>query len=493
LHGEGNFMSTKVLIAEDNPADFEIVEFTLRQAGLEIAAQRVDTEEDFRSALTQFSPDIVLSDYEMPGFNGVEALKILKELRPDIPFILVTGAIGEEAAIEVLTGGATDYVLKSRLSRLTPAVERALAEAREHRKRKEAEADRDLLLSELEARVRERTRELQEEIEQRKLAEAAAHQEKDRLAALVDSISDEIWFTDNQKIFKLANSSVLKEFGFTSMTNIDVRQFLKTLEIYNPDGSPRPVDDSPALRALRGEMVKDQEEIVRTPATQKMRYRQVSASPVKDMEGRIIGSVMVVRDVSDRKQAEEDLQIQRELLESLVNNMPAGAMLIRGFDLRILLANPAFQKIASGKIVNSRTILEVWPELEPRIVDLINQVLATGRPHNAVDEPFQVRRSKGSPPERRYFSWSLFRVRLPGDEWGILATLWETTDRKCIEDSLIRAKDDLESKVQQRTAELAEMNESLTAEIQERKRAEKKLRTVGKRPGRPAPHHPEKS
>lgn|GEM_PF-3055589 len=453
-------MKTKILITEDNPADFEIVEYTLRQAGLEFTARRADNEGDFRKELDGFCPDIVLSDYDMPGFTGTEALKILKELRPDVPFILVTGAIGEEAAIEILTGGATDYVLKGRLPKLAPAVERALKEALGHRKRREAEAQRDLLLAELEARVQQRTRELQTEIEQRRAAEAAAEQEKDRLAALVDSISDEVWFTDINKLFKMANPPVLKEFCFTSMANIDVRQFLKTLEIYNADGSPRPVDDSPALLALRGEVVKDREEYVRTPATREMRCRLASASPVRDADGRIIGSVMVVRDVSDRKQAEEDLQIQREMLESVVNNMPSGAMIIRGFDLRALLVNPAFQKIASGRVLMNKTILEIWPDLEPRIVESINQVLATGRPYKAVDELFQVSRSPGGPLQKRYFTWSLNRLRLPGDEWGILATLWETTDRKLMEDSLIRAKDELENKIGLRTTGTAEMKET---------------------------------
>jgi PAS domain-containing protein len=244
------------------------------------------------------------------------------------------------------------------------------------------------------------------------------------------------------------------------MANIDVRQFLKTLEIYNADGSPRPVDDSPALLALRGEVVKDREEYVRTPATREMRCRLASASPVRDADGRIIGSVMVVRDVSDRKQAEEDLQIQREMLESVVNNMPSGAMIIRGFDLRALLVNPAFQKIASGRVLMNKTILEIWPDLEPRIVESINQVLATGRPYKAVDELFHVSRSPGGPLQKRYFTWSLNRLRLPGDEWGILATLWETTDRKLMEDSLIRAKDELENKIGLRTTGTAEMKET---------------------------------
>jgi len=151
----------RILIIEDNPADAELAEYTLRSAGIKFISKVAETEGDYRRALSDFSPDIIISDYDMPTFNGSDALSIVKELRPDLPFILYTGAMGEERAIEILTGGATDYVMKNRLSRLVPAVERALKETEEHRKRKAAEAERDLLLQQLETRVRERTAQLQ--------------------------------------------------------------------------------------------------------------------------------------------------------------------------------------------------------------------------------------------------------------------------------------------------------------------------------------------
>jgi PAS domain S-box-containing protein len=129
----------RILILEDNPADAELVEYNLREAGIAFASKLVETGEEFREALVDFSPGLILSDYDLPGFSGRQALQIAKENCPDVPFILVTGAIGEESAIEILTSGATDYVLKNRLSRLAPAVMRALQEVRERKEREKAQ------------------------------------------------------------------------------------------------------------------------------------------------------------------------------------------------------------------------------------------------------------------------------------------------------------------------------------------------------------------
>ena len=99
---------------------------------------RVDTREDFLSALDG-DLDLILSDYTMPGFNGREALLLAREKRPDVPFLFVSGTIGEDAAVEALKNGATDYVLKHRLMRLIPAVDRALREVEAHSERERAE------------------------------------------------------------------------------------------------------------------------------------------------------------------------------------------------------------------------------------------------------------------------------------------------------------------------------------------------------------------
>jgi two-component system OmpR family sensor kinase len=129
----------RVLMLEDRVEDAELNKFELRKGCLNFVSRCVETEEDFRKELAEFKPDIILSDYELPDFDGISALIISKSVEPEVPFIFVTGRMGEETAIEMLTRGATDYVLKNRLSRLVPAVQRALDEVEEYGKRKEAE------------------------------------------------------------------------------------------------------------------------------------------------------------------------------------------------------------------------------------------------------------------------------------------------------------------------------------------------------------------
>jgi len=129
----------RILMLEDNPADAELEKYELERGGLEFVARRVETEDSFRKELVDFRPDLILSDYELPTFDGISALIIAQSTSPDVPFIFVTGKMGEETAIDMLHRGATDYVLKDRLSRLLPAVTRALDEVEEQIRRREAE------------------------------------------------------------------------------------------------------------------------------------------------------------------------------------------------------------------------------------------------------------------------------------------------------------------------------------------------------------------
>src|SRR5262249_11269792 len=114
------------------------------RAGLRVTHRIVDTEESFTDALREFAPDVILSDFSMPGFDGMAALAIARELAPDIPFVFVSGTIGEEYAIRALKNGATDYVLKSNLVRLPATVERALSDAKARRERRRTEAELDI-------------------------------------------------------------------------------------------------------------------------------------------------------------------------------------------------------------------------------------------------------------------------------------------------------------------------------------------------------------
>jgi two-component system cell cycle sensor histidine kinase/response regulator CckA len=131
----------RVLIVEDSVADAELVLRTLRQAGFEPAYRRVETAATMRAALTEQPWDVVLSDYYLPSFDARTALTVLQEAAPHVPFIVVSGSVGEDTAVAVMQAGATDYIMKDRLQRLAPAVRRAMegAAVRLDRRRLEAQ------------------------------------------------------------------------------------------------------------------------------------------------------------------------------------------------------------------------------------------------------------------------------------------------------------------------------------------------------------------
>jgi signal transduction histidine kinase len=133
----------RILHLEDNSDDAELARNALESGGVDCVTTRVQSRADFIAALHQQRPDLVLADFSLPGFDGLAALHLVRTLSADVPFILVSGTVGEERAIESLKSGATDYVLKGRLTRLVPAVRRAMAEVEQRAERHRAEAARE--------------------------------------------------------------------------------------------------------------------------------------------------------------------------------------------------------------------------------------------------------------------------------------------------------------------------------------------------------------
>src|SRR5712692_990288 len=141
----------KVLFVEDSEEDVELALRSLQRDGVETSWRRVQSEDRMREALGDLKPDAILSDFSMPGFDGLRALRVAREMTPDIPFIFVSGTIGEERAIEAIRAGATDYVLKNNLRRLGTAVKRALADAADRGHARKIEEERGRLVEILEA------------------------------------------------------------------------------------------------------------------------------------------------------------------------------------------------------------------------------------------------------------------------------------------------------------------------------------------------------
>ena len=173
----------KVLIAEDNPADAELVLRELRRAGFAPDWQRVETEADYLARLPA-GYDLVLSDFQMPQFNGLRALELLKQSGLEIPFILVSGTIGEDTAVEAMRQGASDYLLKDRLTRLGAAVTHALAQSQLLRERRQA----DEKLRSAHAQLGQANQALSVEINERKRSEEALRQSEEHYRYLFDNM-----------------------------------------------------------------------------------------------------------------------------------------------------------------------------------------------------------------------------------------------------------------------------------------------------------------
>ena len=141
----------QVLFIEDSQADVDLALRSLEQGGFAVSWERVDLEEDLKRVLGSSNPHAILSDFSMPRFSGVDALRQAKELAPGVPFIFLSGTIGEEQAIEAIRLGATDYVLKHNMRRLSTVVQRALSEAAEREHIRGAEEERARLVQILEA------------------------------------------------------------------------------------------------------------------------------------------------------------------------------------------------------------------------------------------------------------------------------------------------------------------------------------------------------
>ena len=229
--------SLRILLLEDSEYDAELILHELQQAQIQFTAEQVETRRDFEEKLRSFMPDMVLSDYSLPSFDGQSALEITRKEYPDLPFILVSGALGEEFAVDILKKGATDYVLKSRLFRLIPVVERALRESEERRERRVAEEalkkyTEDLEQSRNDLRQLASEMVLAEERERKRIA-VTLHDEVAQLLAAsrmrLDLLKSILRDDEHQKIVEEARDLLVQSIKETRalMTNISSHTLLE--------------------------------------------------------------------------------------------------------------------------------------------------------------------------------------------------------------------------------------------------------------------------
>jgi PAS domain S-box-containing protein len=266
-------------MVEDSEDDAALLERELRRGGYEPLSKRVDTAAAMSAELRGQEWDMVISDYVMPKFSGLEALTLLKESGLDLPFIIISGKIGEETAVEAMKAGAHDYIMKDKLTRLIPTVQRELREALVRR--------------------------------ERKLAEEALR----RQAQIIDQIHDSVVSTDLEGQVTSWNKGAERLFGYPAKEALgkhisfvypqDQHEFLEQ-EVIKPLQKKGDHEIEVRMRRKSGEDF----------------YAHLSLSLLRDGEGSVAGMIGYSMDITQRKRAEEmlkqttsQLEIEREALE----------------------------------------------------------------------------------------------------------------------------------------------------------------------------------
>lgn len=276
-----------VLIVEDSEDDARLLLLELRRNGYEPVFERVDSREAMEQALTRRQWDIVISDYIMPRFSGLHALSVLKDSGLDIPFIIVSGNIGEDIAVEAMRRGAHDYIIKGNLARLAPAVERELREAVNRHVSKQAE------------------------------------EERVRLAAAAEAAAEAIVITDTRGIIQYVNAAFVKMTGFAKEQTVGS-------DLHMLDSGNQDVD---FYRTLRDTLKRDGVWTGRLMNKKKdgtLYHEDCTYAVIKNPGGGIINYVSIKRDVTER--------LRLESIAEAVNTMDSIGYIFSG--VRHEIGNP---------------------------------------------------------------------------------------------------------------------------------------------------------
>jgi PAS domain S-box-containing protein len=273
-----------------------------------------------------------------------------------------------------------------------------------------------------------------------KLLLKSAEEERNKLSILIESMTDEVWFADTQKIFTLANPSAIKHFCLDPDQEVDVEKLAKGLVVLRPDGSVRPVEEAPPLRALSGEVVINQEEIVQIPASGEFRYRQVNAAPVRYADGKIIGAVSVVRDITDSKRADDELRRTSSFLNLIVENIPDMIFLKDAKELRFIRFNQAGEVLLgySRDELLGKNDYDFFPkEQADFFIEKDREVLRGTVLVEIPEEPVQTR-NKG---ERTLHTKKVPILNAKGEPEYLLGISEDITERKQVEEALVRSEE----------------------------------------------------
>jgi PAS domain S-box-containing protein len=275
----------RVLIVEDRATDAELVVRQLRRSGFDPEWRRVETAADYLSAL-ESAPEVILSDFHMPRFDAPTALRLLQERGLDIPFIIISGTIGEEAAVASMKAGATDYLLKDRLARLGPAVTRAM----------EDKVLRD----------------------ERRRAGQALLESEERFRQLAENITQVFWMTDVAK-----NQMLYISPAYETIWGRTCESLLKSprdwLTAIHPEDRTRVLEAATTKQVLGN--YDETYRILRPDGS--LRWIRDRAFPIRNSAGEIYRIVGTAEDITERKRAAEELRLTHEQLRRVLEYSPA--------------------------------------------------------------------------------------------------------------------------------------------------------------------------
>jgi PAS domain S-box-containing protein len=326
----------RILLVEDVPEDAELVLLEVRRLGVDFLSQRVDTRDGLLEALQEFGPDLILCDYSMPSFDGLAALRLTREHSPGTPFIVVTGSLNEEIAVECMKEGAADYVLKDRMARLGPAVLAALERARAQR--------------------------------EKELASTTLRESEARYRLLAENASDVIWTMDLEGRFSYMSPSVESLLGFHP-EEARKRPLDEMLTPTSAAAAWAELRDAQAQAAAGKSVEPRRLELEMRRRDGSTVWTDVTVTAVLGPGGALTGAQGVARDISAWKRAQETLRGSETRYRELFEHTP-----IPVWEEDFSAVHAELAQLRSAGVDNFDSYLNEHPNEVARLASLIRIV-----------------------------------------------------------------------------------------------------------------------
>jgi PAS domain S-box-containing protein len=387
-----------ILIVEDSESDAELIVRMLEKAGYAITHERVDNTQQLKAALDRTSWDIVISDYRLPQLNAEAALRMVQETKTDLPFLIVSGSIGEEIAVAMMKAGAHDYLMKDNLARLAPAVERELAQADIRRRHRQSEK--------------------------------ALERESMFLNAMIEAIPDSIYFKDTASRFIRANQALARLFGLSDPTEANGKS---DADFFSAEHARQALADEQNI-IRTGRPLVDIEEKETWPDGSET-WVSSTKIPLRNGEGQIIGTCGISRSITERKRTAEALRASEERYRMLAENM-SDVIWFMDMDLRILYISPSIARqtgFSLEEILALPLERQMTPDSLKRARQVIGETLVSAKPYQANPAisrsvELEIYRKDGS----TFWTENIYTI-IPGPDGkpaNIIGTSREISDRK---------------------------------------------------------------